>query len=467
MTVLAKRCDNVCIAHRRARRQAQASDAVEALNTLIGAQCAGPRPPSAAQASAQQVIRQLAFVIPSSPVVQPRKLWMRFLVRTSRTRWRRSLLPLIDDRGRVSMPALAGQAPLITDVLDPAGRAIVEGYAAHMLKVDTLLCEEFERGARIRSDMDARLKNDPSLYRQFLQDLLRAGMITFDMRPIGVVCPCFVRQKGQKQRLVWDCREVSRLFLPPPPLAMASGSAWASLDIPPGEPLNIAHSDLNDFLYHLSLPDTLMDYFCLPPIDGSALLVVDPSGGSFGHLLDDLGQPPLQACPKLVAAPMGWNWAAWVAQRVHLHQVLLRARLQMRDVLVDGTAAPQSSNESVVVLPCIDNLNVAGLDPERVRQVRDDAALPLRKVGFLVHEETGPDLKVNSLGYDIDSRKGMVTPSSERLARLSAALGWLDSRPRISGWQLECFLGHVVHAMLVRRSLLATLRVLYDFSRDS
>ena len=59
--------------------------------------------------------------------------------------------------------------------------------------------------------------------------------------------------------------------------------------------------------------------------------------------------------------------------------------------MTGASQAPDVSTGEPVILPYIDNLSVAWLDPARVRAARDGAARRLREAGFIVHEEMGPD----------------------------------------------------------------------------
>ena len=87
----------------------------------------------------------------------------------------------------------------------------------------------------------------------------------------------------------------------------------------------------------------------------------------------------------------------------------------------------------------------------------------MRTMGFVIHEETEPELRCNSLGYEIDGESGVVSPSRDKAAKLSAAFAWLSRRPRVSGQQVEKLIGHAVHVLLLRRELLSMFRSLYDF----
>ncbi|CAE7708857.1 AMY1.1 [Symbiodinium sp. CCMP2592] len=137
--------------------------------------------------------------------------------------------------------------------------------------------------------------------------------------------------------------------------------------------------------------------------------------------------------------------------------------LSIDRVLVDNKPAPDLSSGEPVLLPYADNLNVAGTDARKVQIAKDGAVSRLRRLGFLVHEEIDAVDTVDSLGFRIDGKRGLVTPIPERLHRVVVCFQWLSRRPRVSAKAVQKLLGHAVHFMMVRRELLSTMRGLYDF----
>ena len=103
------------------------------------------------------------------------------------------------------------------------------------------------------------------LRQEVVEDLYNANVIGFTSKPIDIVTPFFVEKKGKESiRLVLDCRSANRRFKPSPPIEMASGTSWASLQLPPGQTLHVAQSDIKDCFYNISLPAALGRYFSLP-----------------------------------------------------------------------------------------------------------------------------------------------------------------------------------------------------------
>ncbi|CAK9028293.1 unnamed protein product, partial [Durusdinium trenchii] len=258
--------------------------------------------------------------------------------------------------------------------------------------------------------------------REFIEDPF--SMIDFCNSPKDLITPFFVRKQNNKQRFILDCRGVNRRFQPPPPLAMAAGSAWARVGLRQEDTLYIAQSDIKEYFYSLALPDNLnKSLFCLPPVPH--------------ELLQAWGVDYDKRCeaaeggwvwPGLRVIPMGWSWAMWLSQRVHANICLQETGLSFERVLVDGNPCPDLSGGEVALLPYADILNVLGIDQARVQAVKDKIVGGLRRVGFIVHEELEACSIAQSLGFLIDGSSGVVTPIPERLDRVVKTFAWLAKR---------------------------------------
>lgn len=366
------------------------------------------------------------------------------------------------DRDLVSLPEVGAAPVALAQVLDATGREFVEDPATFMLLDDEEWGMVLEHGDTVRPYMDERLQKDTVLYSQFVQDLYDKGMLSFTHRPQEIVPPFFVHKKNGRQRLILDCRAVNKRFKKPPPLALGAGSAWSQVSIPEDSTLYLAQSDIKDYFYSLALPTELQPLFCLPAIDC--------------RLVQDWGKPELCGLvgdaegwvfPMLQVVPMGWSWAMWLSQRVHQHLCLEASGLDVSRIVVEGRAAPDLSDGEVILIPYADNLNVAGLDPLRVQEIKNVIVEKLRRTGFRVHEELEACEVGQSLGFRIDGRHGVVSPIPERLQRVKLALKWLSRQPRVRGREVERLLGHCIHFMLLRREFLSIFRGLYDFIQQS
>ena len=149
-----------------------------------------------------------------------------------------------------------------------------------------------------------------------------------------------------------------------------------------------------DYFYSLELPESLRDLFCLPAIPAKLLktwgVTTDPS-----IFADELGW----TFPRLRAVPMGWSWAMWFSQRVHQKIALEASGLSMDRLLVEGRPCPDLSSGEPVLIVYADNLNVCGIDQQRVQTTKDVIVQRLRHLSFRVHEETDAVTSAQSLGF--------------------------------------------------------------------
>ena len=88
-------------------------------------------------------------------------------------------------------------------------------------------------------------------------------MLTFrDTAGRCMVCAFTVKKKDGELRLVVDARVANQWFTPPASTQLPTGSAFAQVE---GDGFCVGTLDLKDAFYHLGLPESLQDLFCLPP----------------------------------------------------------------------------------------------------------------------------------------------------------------------------------------------------------
>ena len=267
------------------------------------------------------------------------------------------------DRALASIPAVGSLAPEVVDAIDLAGREVIEGFQHTMMLTLGGRGRVVESEPPLRPYMDEVLRRDKEAYYQFVTDLRERNMLGWwTTEPDDIITP----NKNNRQRLVWDCRVPNRRFKAPPPMAMGSGAAWANLEIENNndDVMYIAQSDVKDFFYALTLWPGLATYFSLPPMPSDLRVKL---GGALpaGQAVPASGW----VWPHLRVAPIGWSWAFWVAQRVRQHIALSSSGLGVGRLLLDHAPAPLLAGGVPVILPCCDNLNVAGLDKDKVQLV--------------------------------------------------------------------------------------------------
>ena len=449
--------ESACVRKHRARREAnvaRTNEVIHALNFMAGfpEPCAMAPTPNQARSQANLLCR-VARLPRSRERVFQREAISELLLESPAS-------PYVSGEGGsgsvrayqrdlVSLPE-AGAAPLdATDLLDQQGREILNRFESSMF-----VGEEGTPAKTIKPYMDETLKLSPKAYADFIVDIFERGMIDFARTATSTITPFFVSKKSGKLRLVLDCRASNMYFAKPPDIALAAGYTFAQLEIPDGEQLYVAQSDVRDYFYSIGLPPGLRGYFALPPIAAHMLPpgLVDPSEveGGMTH-------------PRMKVVPMGWSWAMWIAQRIHQHQAALAVDCSPDQVLVDGRPPPDLQAGSPVMIPYADNLNVCGTCKVSVQRAKDKVVQRLRDVGFRVHEEEDAALHAQALGFIIDGERGQVHPIPARRDRVRLCLLWLAKRPKISGRAIERIIGHCVHLFMLRRDLLAIFRSVYDF----
>ena len=449
--------ESACVRKHRARREAnvaRTNEVIHALNSMAGfpEPCAMEPTPNQARSQANLLCR-VARLPRSRERVFQREAISELLLESPAS-------PYISGEGGtgsvrayqrdlVSLPE-AGAAPLdATVLLDPQGREILDRFESSMFVG--------ENGIPVKTItpyMDETLKSSPKAYAEFIVDIFERGMIDFARTATSTITPFFVNKKSGKLRFVLDCRASNMYFAKPPDIALAAGYTFAQLEIPDGEQLYVAQSDVRDYFYSIGLPPGLRGYFALPPVAVHMLPpgLVDPSQVEGG-----------MTRPRMKVVPMGWSWAMWIAQRIHQHQAAIAVDCSPDQVLVDGRPPPDLQAGSPVMIPYADNLNVCGTCKDSVQRAKDKVVQRLRDVGFRVHEEEDAALNAQALGFIIDGERGQVHPIPARRDRVRLCLLWLANRPKVSGRALERIIGHCVHLFMLRRDLLAIFRSVYDF----
>ena len=270
------------------------------------------------------------------------------------------------DRSLLSIPGSGTQPAQLEDILDKHDRERIVGYREHLLiSADDwgALCEKGDN--KIASYTDPRLRGHSDDYKGFVEDLFHAGLINFTWTAQGIISPFCVWKKNGRQRLVLDCRAVSRLFKRSAHIPLGSGSAWADIVLEPDTDLYISQSDIKDNFYRCGVPAGLSRLFCLPSVPTRWLR-------EWGVKSVDSTSPEEGALcyHSFLVLPMGWSWAFYFAQKAHVHQVQTCFSFSPDRVLVDRRPRPDFRTAGVASLPYCDNLNILGGNPVEVAKAR-------------------------------------------------------------------------------------------------
>ncbi|CAE7710367.1 ANK1 [Symbiodinium sp. CCMP2592] len=414
------------------RRAARFNHRVAATNRILGSlnemysqagssACSHSTPTAAQYAAQSHILQQVEVVSKSIPVYSEREA-TRSLLQSCLSyseEAQTTVRPFNPDL--VSLPRVGSSPPRLQDLVDHFGRDILKDPVGNMRLSPDEWGSKVESGAVVTPYMDVVLKNDPKKYVQFVHSLYLGGMISFTDQPQDLMTPFFVTKKSGKLRLVLDCRGINQRFKEPPAMMLAAGSSWAQVEIPEGQHLHIAQSDITDYFYSLRMPEELQGFFCLPAIPVEAL---DAWNVDASHRPHSGREGMIFPCFRVV--PMGWSWAMYWAQRVHQIQALRGSGLSPDRLLVADRPAPSLADGQPLIIAYADNLNVAGTCPEQVQRAKDSAVAHLRSLGFGVHEELDACTSAASLGFLVDGIEGTVSPIPQKVGMVVAAFRWLS-----------------------------------------
>ena len=104
----------------------------------------------------------------------------------------------------------------------------------------------------------------PRRYLKLVRRLQGAGLVRFVAKCEERVGIFAVKKKNDGQRLILDCRHASCHFTDPPKVHLASGAAFASIEVEPGQQVYSGNVDIKVAFYAMELPGKLLKYFGLP-----------------------------------------------------------------------------------------------------------------------------------------------------------------------------------------------------------
>ncbi|CAK0850468.1 unnamed protein product, partial [Prorocentrum cordatum] len=318
--------------------------------------------------------------------------------------------PVGYEASRVSLPA-AGSVPTpLARLWGSGGESTVARFAeSQVLPIDVARMRLKDSGP-LRPYGDPRL-HSPSLYGEFIQRLVEAGVAELTLeRPTEVVDCFFVKKGGGKQRLVVDCRRSNQHFEPPAPVSLVSGDTLSQVhgDDSLGQPVFIGQVDIKDAFYHMELPEGLRQYFGLRRIRASWAGISQVQGVR--------ASPGTWVTPRMRALPMGWSWALWWCQAIHERAA----------------------------------------EEEGVSRALESRGLPL-------HKESVSCDRAIVLGWEIDCLRRTFRPTPERVWKARLAIRGLLARASVSGGDLERLLGHLCFIGLCRRESLSVFKYCHRF----
>lgn len=280
------------------------------------------------------------------------------------------------------------------------GQDILDDFVSNQLLPPETASIRLEACGVDRPYMDPMLRQGKQ-YHGFLRRLYASSLIDYSVKPgreqIGLF---FVTKKSGKLRLIVDARRSNAHFGEPSYVSLATGDSLGNLEFESGQEVTIAMADLKDAFYHLSLPQCLRDYFCLPSIRAKDVGISSLDGR---RLKGDE-----RLTPRLAVVPMGWSWALYMCQSIH-ESLALESGLTEEFRIRDRKPPPDST---CCHTQYVDNMIVMGTNDKAVRDAYCRAVTTLKEAGLQVHEEE-VDFGATLLGWEI-TKGGLFRPARRR-----------------------------------------------------
>ena len=374
--------------NRKLRTWQEACHAVDALNLLYGCQRdrqrgEGKCSPSLAQAHRQvhqHIIQRIAKLRPLATPTGPAAARELFGSCYDYVGDSCSVVPY--DEAKVSLPDGSLNPVMLADVL--AEKTMGHLILSSMLADDDTVMERREQGAAAQYT-DEAMRGDPGLLRDFCLRLLTCGVAGVTSVCEETVSPFFVRKKGDRQRLVLDCRRVNEVFRRPPSPDLGGGECFSRLctveregrvsgsvgapggdaSAEPRKTVYFADADIKNCFYQCAMPDAWCDYFVLMEVDREWLICHGFSTLINGEALPAAG--PLYVTLKVL--PMGWTWSFYIVQALH-EQLLEECGIDATRCQAGGWPTPPLG-EGAVAQPYCDNLQVLGYSADEVNSLLD------------------------------------------------------------------------------------------------
>lgn len=360
-----------------------------------------------------------------------------------------SVVPLCAQR--VSLPDKLHIIPVV-NVL-PSEMAAVYGNAeegAAQLLRHPLEVYEMNQAAPLRPPQVAGSRSE---YVSLIRRLKDVGMIDFTAAPKAVNGIFTVGKDDVSDRLIIDAQPANRLFVEPPHVSLPDPSHLVQLQVPVGQCMFVAKSDLSNFYHHLGLPSWMQPYFALPPLTSEELSSIGAPSDT--HIF-----------PMCVTMPMGWSHAVLLANTCHEHVVYSSGALKREHNLLQH-ASPVISASRVTHGIVIDDLFLFCLNQSLAQRVFNQILVAYRQAGFVVkmskvvHPTSDP---VKVIGFDISGIHSTVRlPIDSCLSLLRVTLAVLRMG-YVSGLGMASLIGRWTWVMLLRRPSLSILQQVYRFS---
>ena len=352
----------------------------------------------------------------------------------------------------VSLPSGAVKPVPLEELWGQNGQIEVRSFIDERLKPENEAVQDLQMFGpdKVYSDPKFRSKKQYTGFVARLYNLI--GLLDVSLEDVAEeVGLFFVKKKGNKLRMIVDCRRSNRWFKAPEHTNLTTGESLRRIEIGENQKLFVCNADLANAFYTMGMPAELRRYFGLPAIAAKHLGVTEINGVKV--------LPTQLVRPRLAVLPMGWTWALHWCQIIH-ERIAERSGLRPDERLQDFRAAPTGSFWHVQY---VDNLHVFGTDEKEVKERFWLAVDELKRSGLTVHEEEVCDEGARVLGWEYEV-SGIFRPSRQRIWKIRLAAEQLLARGSLSGRELERLMGHITFASLGKREMLSIFGETWRYS---
>ena len=147
---------------------------------------------------------------------------------------------------------------------------------------------------------------------------------------------------------------------------------------------------------------------------------------------------------------MGWKLSLYIAQAAHEH-LAIRNGLDLSSGIMDKATPPILSKNNVAHAQYVDNYLCASRNRQYVRSDANAHQAGLEKANMPCHDLEDGVSFAKFAGLELDGVALTARVSWRRIWILYFGITYVLTLSELSGAQLECMLGHITWAMLVRR----------------
>ena len=291
--------------------------------------------------------------------------------------------------------------------------------------------------------LKASVKGSSTEYAKVLLRLDESGMLDWLEEPPMCYNGLFaVNKDSNHDRLIIDARPANLYFHEPPALLhrLATPSDFADIIVPPGLSLYVGKADVKNMFHRFRLPQWMVPYFGLPPINGRLL----------GYLNDGLRYPALRSLG------MGFSHAVAIAQSVH-YKILEESLADCRNLSVSQAHTPLKKGW----FEYIDDHGVMSVSLHEAEKLTstsidalDRAGLPANKMK--TQRPTASSSETSCLGLTL-RKDGWLLPASRQLRLLIEDTQRFIKERSADKVRLRSLLGRWMWPLLLFRPALSVL----------